>query len=356
MTKSATAMREKFADLATGHLVTDAPTAFIDGVVSAWCEFDLPMVDCRPDGIELDAGMGVIHFRREPDGVAIVIRTASRANTFMLRESVVSRVEAIDEALLSGLIWSELPQAGGLPPNFRPGCVVSVSSLGSSFRRVVIRADDLGAFSRDGLHLRLILPPHGRAPKWPAVDETGRLRWPAGADALHVAVYTIRHVDMGLGTLTIDVFAHGRGPTCAWLDRAGAGAPLGILGPGGGWLPDANHLTLAGDETALPAISRILEAAPRETLGTALVEVERAGDYPRICAPQGISVRELARSAGESLEKALATVELGPEGGRHIWFAAEKNRANAMRSFLRNERGVHRAESYVAAYWVEKYS
>jgi NADPH-dependent ferric siderophore reductase len=81
------------------------------------------------------------------------------------------------------------------------------------------------------------------------------------------------------------------------------------------------------------------------------VEVDHAAECPDIAAPPGLAVHRLERSAGQTLEHALASADLGPAGARHVWFAAEKRRASAMRQFLRQKRNVDRAESYVAAYW-----
>ena len=56
---------------------------------------------------------------------------------------------------------------------------------------------------------------------------------------------------------------------------------------------DARTVLLAGDETAAPAIARILEDARRELRGVAFIEVPEGGDILPIDAPAGVEVRWL---------------------------------------------------------------
>lgn len=338
----------------TGRLDTARAGALLDHVVATAREYDQPVHAESPGRVELDTGIGRIRLRANDRALHIRISAATEANAFMLRESVVARIEGVDAALLGGLAWSDALPERDLPPNFRAGRVVGVAPLGPAFWRLEVEAPDLAAFAREGIHLRLVLPPRGRPPAWPGVDASGRVRWPEGPDAPHVAVYTIRRVDPETGRMTLDAYRHGRGPTCAWLAHARPGDAVGLMGPGGGWMPDARHLTLAGDETALPAIARILEDAAPGTTGTALLETaDRAGELP-VAAPPGIALHRLSRAAGERLEDALDALPLGPEGARHVWFAAEKRRAGPVRRRLREERGLARGEVTVAGYWVDR--
>ncbi|WP_375260765.1 siderophore-interacting protein [Palleronia sp.] len=335
-----------------GQLVTDRAGDILHEIVSLCQSYDLPVVDDRPARIKISYGIGTIQLAPVANGISIDIGAGSESNGFMLREFVATQVEAFDAALVDGLHWADTPLAGNLPPNFRVGQVVSVTEEGALFQRLVLRAPDLAPFARDGLHLRLALPQPSRAPVWPRVDDKGRTRWPADEDALHVAVYTIRDVNPATGEMVIDAFRHGgSGPTCTWLHHARPRDPIGLIGPGGGWLPEARHLTLAGDETAFPAIFRILESASAATGGTVLLEAEDAALIPDVHLPQGFALRRLSREKGESLEAGLRSTDLGPEGDRHVWFAAEKTRATAMRGELRGERGLSKDETHVAAYW-----
>ena len=107
------------------------------------------------------------------------------------------------------------------------------------------------------------------------------------------------------------------GPASRWANAAQHGDELLILGPRrdrGDWggiefrPGDARTVLLAGDETAAPAIARILEDAGRELRGVAFIEVPEGGDILPISAPDGVEVRWLARGArahGEALIPAV---------------------------------------------------
>lgn len=303
-------------------------------------------------GILVTMANGSISFRPGEDGLTIQILGLSGADLFVLREAVASLVEAFDPAL--ELVWDRALTATAHPPNFRIGRIVAKSVPAPRFLRLRVEADDLGPFSVNGLHLRLLLPPDDRPPVWPAVSDQGRTIWPEGPDRLHNPVYTIRAIDPAAGWLDIDVFMHGRGRTCHWAADANAGVTVGLVGPGGGDLPRARHLVLAGDETAFPAIARILESAPGETIGEAVLLVDGPEHRQPLSAPIGMTPRWLYRRDGASIEGALADADLpGPlvDGGRHLWIATERSEAARLRARYREGGDWNRGEATIAAYW-----
>ncbi len=82
------------------------------------------------------------------------------------------------------------------------------------------------------------------------------------------------------------------------------------------WRPGlAQRVLLAGDETAVPAISAILESLPADMTGHAFLEVPEAGDFQDISTEADIEITWLARGAaigrsrpphGELLKEAVA--------------------------------------------------
>ncbi len=64
--------------------------------------------------------------------------------------------------------------------------------------------------------------------------------------------------------LDVEVVLHGDGPLSTWAETVEPGAVAALSGTGRGYTidPSAEHYLLAGDETALPAISVLLEALP----------------------------------------------------------------------------------------------
>lgn len=126
--------------------------------------------------------------------------------------------------------------------------------------------------------------------------------------------YSIRELQVigGHTRLIIDFVLHlnpGKtGPASHWASQAKVGDELLLVGPrrgrldGGGIEFDpgsAKTILLAGDETAAPAIARILEDVDPATRGVAFIEVPEPSDVLDIRVPDGVEVHWLPRSAGD---------------------------------------------------------
>jgi glycerol-3-phosphate dehydrogenase len=61
------------------------------------------------------------------------------------------------------------------------------------------------------MHVRLLVPPKGRAPVWPMTLPDGRLGWPTGEDTMAVRIYTIRSIDVDRAEMDIDFVLHESG-------------------------------------------------------------------------------------------------------------------------------------------------
>ena len=111
------------------------------------------------------------------------------------------------------------------------------------------------------------------------------------------------------------------GPASSWAAAAEPGDRVSIIGPNaahcvtaesyGGieWRPGmARHILLAGDETAVPAITAILESLPADVTGHALLEVPSGADEQPVSTESSVQVTWLPRGArphGELLEAAV---------------------------------------------------
>jgi NADPH-dependent ferric siderophore reductase len=273
------------------------------------------------------------------------------------------RVGPFLEAPLLG--WSDVttPDATAAveptPDGLRPVDVLTVAAVADvtpSVRRVVLTGS-AAAVAAAGPTVSLLVPRVGDpAPRWPRVAKDGRIVWPDGAHGVSLRSYTARRQDPLTGELDIDFVLHGDGPAAAWAAAAGPGAQLGVAG--GGALGDrpAGYLLLAGDETALPAISRILAAAPAAAHGVALLEVADPAEEQPLPAPAGIAVRWLHRGdtgPGESTLLADAVAALDrPEGDDvFAWVAAESAAVRTIRADLRGRWGLSRAQHHAIGYW-----
>ena len=244
-------------------------------------------------------------------------------------------------------------------PDLRPVDVLTVAAVTQvtpSVRRVLLSGTE-AAVAAAGPTVNVLVPRVGdSAPRWPHVARDGRIVWPDGAHGVSLRSYTARRQDPAAGEVEMDFVLHGDGPAAAWAGAAEAGALLGVAG--GGALGDrpAGWLLLAGDETALPAISRILAAAAATTTGVVFVEVAGPDEEQPLPAPSGMTVRWLHRGGtppGESTLLADAVAGLDRPAGDDLfaWVAAESAAVRTARADLRGRWGLGRAQHHAIGYW-----
>jgi NADPH-dependent ferric siderophore reductase len=234
--------------------------------------------------------------------------------------------------------------------------VRSVTDVTPTVRRVVLTGSP-DAVTAAGPTVNLLVPPVGNAaPRWPQVARDGRIVWPEGAHGVALRSYTARRQDPARGEVEIDFVLHGDGPAAAWAGAAAPGALLGVAGGASLGEKPAGRLLLVGDETALPAISRILREAAPDVSGLALVEVADPAEEQPLSAPTGVDVRWLHRNGtapGESSLLVDAVAALDPFDGPDVfaWVGAESAAVRAIRADLRGRWGLGRAQHHAIGYW-----
>jgi NADPH-dependent ferric siderophore reductase len=234
--------------------------------------------------------------------------------------------------------------------------VAAVTDVTPTVRRVLLTGTPEAAAAA-GPTVSLLVPrPGDPEPRWPGVARDGRIVWPAGSHGVSLRSYTARRQDPARGEVEIDFVLHGDGPAAAWAVAAAPGAPLGVAGSAPLGHRPAGWLLLAGDETALPAITRILGEAAPGTRGTVLVEVADATEEQPLAAPPEVAVRWLHRGGtppGEStlLADAVAALERPDGEDLFAWVAAESAAVRAVRADLRGRWGLGRAQHHAIGYW-----
>lgn len=333
-------------------LLPGVPLADVQTVILAEAEIhDLPLLEHNDTQVTVQVGLCQMSFAEGTGGVAITLRAAQDDQLYNMQEYLVDRLASALPDAISALRWSGTDEAGATPPSFRMITVRDVTPLGTDFLRVRITASDFALFNDKSIHFRILLPavPFEDA-EWPVLTENGATRWPTGDKALHRPVYTARHVDPGAGEMTFDVFRHDGGRVTDWALGASEGTKVGFNGPGGGGIPDARRIRLYGDETAFPAIARILEALSQDAIGTVDLQCETGADcgYPMPAHP-GIRVTWHCRDSSPSLaDLAFADRDNWTDG--FLWFAGEKACAQKVRAAFKTDGGTPET-GYVAAYW-----
>ena len=242
------------------------------------------------------------------------------------------------------------------PPRFRRMAVRGVERLSVRMARVTFAGAELEGLTveQPAASVRMLLPSPGTRelvmPSW----NGNEFLLPDGRRPT-IRTFTPRRVDTEKLTLDLEIVIHGRGVASQWAETAEPGDPAAVSGPGRGYAvdPDAPAFLLAGDETAIPAISQLLEAMPAET--PVQVRIEVSHPDARLGLPRHpratVEWWELAPGAspGDALVAAVTDVDL-PAGAR-VWVAGEAAAVQRIRHHLFDDRGLPRAQASVRGYW-----
>jgi NADPH-dependent ferric siderophore reductase len=286
--------------------------------------------------------------------------------------------------------------------------VVEVERVSPSFVRITFGGTDLADFGTPGpvldQRIKLVFPsPGASVPRLTAGDDWYSA-WLALPDDERgsMRTYSIRQlvVSDDETRLVVDFVLHlapgSTGPASRWADAAAVGDELLVIGPrrgrtGGGGIEfapgEARAILLAGDETAAPAIARILEDVEHDVQGVAFIEVPEDADILPIATPPGVEVRWLPRSGdahgtrlipavldhlGASAPASIQdvdtddplwetptysslgeSVDSSPENhaDRYFWIAGESGVVTTLRRHLVKDLGVDRSQVAFMGYW-----
>lgn len=225
--------------------------------------------------------------------------------------------------------------------------------------RVVLGGPELVGLERGapGSSVRLLLPRDDgvfELPEW----NGNEFRWGDGTRA-RIRTLTpleVRTVD-GAAELDVDVVLHGASPLTRWARAALAGdrVAAAISGTGTGYEidPAATSYVLLGDESAVPAISTLLDGLAPSARVVAVVERRADAEQVELPAHPGAdvtwSVLPDGASPGSTLVEALDDIELDPD--TRVWAAGEAAGVQRLRKVLFDSRGVPRSHASIRGYW-----
>ena len=297
---------------------------------------------------------GVLRLSATEEQMNLIVETERDDGLDIMRDFVADYLTGHMPGLkLSDLIWSGQNIDEGSPANFRKMTVVKRVILNEGMLRITLAGDDLAIFNEGGLHFRLLLPKSpNRKPVWPIRLKSGKVQFPEGEDELHNRVYTARYVRPEQGELDFDVVRHKGGVAADWAENVPEGATIGVMGPGGGGYLNQSWLLMGGDETALPAISRILENCSSNTQGKVYLSTRKT-DYQTVFnKPAGVDVCWLSER-DRQLTASMVEVNLPQHDDLYVWFAGEQTDAREMRKTLKTEWKLKAHQYYCAAYWTK---
>ena len=226
--------------------------------------------------------------------------------------------------------------------------VLRVTDLTPRMRRVTLGGPELQGFTSLGTddHIKLLFAE--TAEQQHAIDARTLNR--EGGERPTMREYTPRRIDLQANELDIDFVLHGDGPASTWAAQAAPGQTLDIAGPRASMVvPDIfEAYLLIGDETALPAIGRRLEALPAGRRVVAVIQVHDEQERQPLPSQAQVDVIWSVRGRDDL----LATVEALPlpVGTLYAWVAMEKNLTSQVKTLLIST-GVAQDALKAAAYW-----
>lgn len=287
--------------------------------------------------------------------------------------------------------------------------VRAVDRVSPNFVRVTFGGIDLDDFGTPGdvydARIKLVFPPASGI--LPELDRDTDDWWGSylavpEEERGSMRTYSVRSLDVSDAAteVVVDFVLHLApgltGPASLWASAATVGDELWMAGPRRGredrsgieYAPGAaSSVMLVGDETAAPAIARVLEDAPRDLRGLAFIEVPTAEDILPIDAPAGVEVHWLPRGDAAHGLRLIPTVLdcLGDtghteivvqdaegedmvwetpiysgsgedvaeaaSGERYFWIAGESGVVTTLRRHLVKDLGIDRAQVAFMGYW-----
>ncbi|WP_210591249.1 siderophore-interacting protein [Streptomyces sp. GESEQ-35] len=249
--------------------------------------------------------------------------------------------------------------------------VVRTRRLGPSLVRVSFTGEDLQQFFSDGCDqsLSLFIPAEGRTePRVPVELGDGWWQaWREQPDDVRAVMrsYTLRALRRDPDEIDIDFVLHEpAGPASRWAARAAAGDKVQLLGPAIAdnrairFRPpaDTDLVVIWGDETAVPAVSAIVESLPAGTRARVWLEVHHAGDIQDLATEADVEINWLvAEKPGiEGSPMALGALrdaQLPPAEHPYVWIAGESGCVKQLRRHFVGERGIDRRRVTFVGYW-----
>ncbi len=213
--------------------------------------------------------------------------------------------------------------------------IIQIKDITPHMRRITFAGNEYSDFPQNvaGSYIKLVFQPD--------------------TDQQSVRTYTIRQ--QRAESFDVDFVLHGdNGIASAWANHAQVGDQCHIGGPGKGQMinQDADWFFLAGDMTALPAISVNLEQLPTDARGHAVIQIESPDDVQDLELPKGINIQWVVAPIGDT--KALITAIETTQwlnGRVAVWGACEFEGMRAMRRYFKQDRHVAKQDIYVSSYW-----
>jgi NADPH-dependent ferric siderophore reductase len=235
--------------------------------------------------------------------------------------------------------------------------VVGVTPITPRLVRVTVGGPELEGLvvEQPAASVRLLIPQVGMASELVMPTWHGNEFLLKDGSRPTIRTLTPLRVDPQELQMDLEIVVHEGGAASAWALKAQDGDEAAISGPGRGYPvdPEAEGFLLGGDESAIPAISQLLEVLPEHKPVQVIIEVATPEARLELPKHPGATVEWLDLPDGappsDALVGAVTQAEL-PEGHR-VWAAAEAAAVQRIRRHLFDERQLPRSATWIRGYW-----
>lgn len=235
--------------------------------------------------------------------------------------------------------------------------VKHIQDITPNYRRICCTSPELAHYPdcSQGAHIKLMLPQPGQLePTLPEMTDKGP-KWADPQQKPILRTFSIRDLRREQHEIDIDVAMHGDiGPASRFALEAKPGDKVAISLPGGPhpMLKPAQHYYMAGDLTAVPALSAMLEEMPADSQGYIAIQVTDERDIQDLPHPAGVEVRWFVGTP-DNHQTLIDSVIAQPlvSDNSYFWLAGEEQIVVGLRKHVRRNLDVDRKKVYAVPYW-----
>ena len=335
-------------------MTTTNGRAVLDHCGAEFLEHGIACSRPAPNILRLEEMGCIVEMKASETSVDILIDTPSENFLVFIREEVIEHLEEIAPDAIDTLRWTGSIKAGEMPSNFRVLRASRRMRVHPGLIRVTLEGVDVEALTKDGIHMRLMMPAQrGRKPVWPVINENGATVWPQGDDKLHSRYVTIRAIRPDAREVDIDIAHHVGGLISDWAALEDDDQEVGVMGPAGDpHLMHTDNVVLAADVTGLPAIARLIASVQGQVTGHVFVAApsQQALDDYLPASSLRLTAVEPTRFADDVADYIRNCTK---EPVSYGWFAGEFKAAQAVRKVFKDGFGLDKKSQLSVAYWKE---
>lgn len=228
--------------------------------------------------------------------------------------------------------------------------VINTRKLTTNMQRLTLGGNELNEFpvGQEGVYIKLVFPQEG-----------------SGKDSVRTYTIIEQRYDSQENTQEIDIdfviHEPPHGPASNLALQAKVGDQVMLSGPGAKKevLLEADWFLIAGDMTALPAISVLLKKLPENAKGYLVLEIIDESDRQELTLPANIEVHwVITEHAAETADDATETAFSAKvksltflTGTVSVWVACEFTTMRNLRKYFKFERSIEKKALYISSYW-----